>query len=223
MFAPLTTTSIQTPRRQRHPAPAMQRPACPDFAGAARYALQRLARELLPTLTYHSIVHTRDDVLPAAEQLAVLEGIRGDALLVVRTAACFHDLGFVQQRAGHEAVGAAIVADVLPAFGYTAEHIASIQGLILATRMPQAPCNRLEAIMADADLDVLGRNDFLARNQALRAELAAHGELHTDTEWYRGQAQFLAAHQYFTVAARRLRADGKQHNIELLRRRISQA
>lgn len=195
----------------------------PDLAGAARYALQRLARELSPTLTYHGLSHTRDDVVLAVERLAALEGIGGEALLVLRTAAYFHDLGFVQQRAGHEALGAAIVAEVLPTFGYSSEQIASIQGIILATRLPQAPRNQLEALLADADLDVLGRADFVARNQALRAELAAYGMPSSDVEWYRGQIAFLEAHQYFTAAARTLRAAGKQHNLQQLRRRLALA
>ena len=174
-----------------------------------------------PTCSYHAIGHTRDDVVPAVERLAALEGIEGAALLLVRTAAYFHDLGFVQQRAGHEAVGAAIAADVLPAFGYARAHIASIQGIILATQLPQTPRNRLEAILADADLDVLGRDDFLARNQALREELAAYGVHSTDAAWYRGQVAFLAAHRYHTTAARTLRAAGKQRNIQLLRQRLA--
>ena len=44
----------------------------PDFKRARQYALERLERELPPTLIYHSLAHTRDDVVPAAERLAAL-------------------------------------------------------------------------------------------------------------------------------------------------------
>ena len=223
MFPSGTTTALQTPTASVQRAQQRTRSFGPDLAGAARYALQRLAQDLSPDLRYHALGHTRDDVVPAAERLAALEGVGGDDLLVLRTAAYFHDLGFVQQRAGHEAVGAALAAEVLPTFGYSGALIAGIQGGILATQLPQAPRNGLEAILADADLDVLGRADFLARNQALRVELAAYGESSTDVAWYRGQVAFLEAHQYFTAAARTLRAAGKQHNLQQLRRRLALA
>lgn len=189
----------------------------PDFNGARHYACTRLARELAPSLTYHSIAHTRDDVVPAVERLAAMEGVSGEDLLLLRTAAYYHDLGFVTQRVGHEEIGAAIAAAILPTFGYTSRQIDVIQGIIRATQLPQSPRNILEAIMADADLDVLGRDDFFARNQALRNELAAYGTITTDTQWYRGQLQFLESHRYFTAAATTLRAAKKQTHIEQVR------
>jgi uncharacterized protein len=46
----------------------------PDFEGARTYALMRLAQELPETVTYHSVHHTRDDVVPTVERLALAEG-----------------------------------------------------------------------------------------------------------------------------------------------------
>jgi uncharacterized protein len=95
----------------------------PDFERARQYALERLERELPPTLCYHSLAHTRDDVVPAAELLAALEGVEGEALLLLRTTAFYHDLGHVEQYTGHEATGVRIAAEVLPHFGYSTAHI----------------------------------------------------------------------------------------------------
>ena len=52
----------------------------PDFEQARRYALKRLGQELPAVLTYHSMEHTRDDVVPAIEQLAAMEGVEGEEL-----------------------------------------------------------------------------------------------------------------------------------------------
>jgi uncharacterized protein len=186
----------------------------PDFKRARQYALGRLERELPPMLCYHSLAHTRDDVVPAAERLAALEGVDGEALLLLRTAAFYHDLGHVEQYLNHEAIGIRIAAQVLPHFGYSAAHIQVISGLIMATKLPQSPRTLLEEIMADADLDVLGRDDFFTRNQDLRAERAALGVPTTDEEWYSGQLEFIQSHRYFTAAARTLRDAKKQQNIE---------
>ena len=188
----------------------------PDFERARQYALERLERDLSPALTYHCLAHTRDDVVPAAERLAALEGVTGESLLLLRTAALFHDIGFVEQRADHETIGVRIAREVLPRFGYSPAHIKAIGGMILTTKLPQSPHTLLEEILADADLDVLGRDDFLVRSQDLQAELAAFGMPMSDEQWFGGQLEFMQAHRYFTVAARTLRDTMKQKNIEAL-------
>ena len=186
----------------------------PDFERAKDYALKRLERELPVSLTYHCLAHTRDDVVPAVERLAALEGINGENLLLLRTAATYHDLGYIEQVQGHEATAVRIVSKVLPGFGYSPEQIDIISGIILATRIPQDPHTRLQEIMADADLDLLGRDDFWPLNRALRAELAARDRLMTDKEWYGGQLALLQAHRYFTASARTLRQELKQRHMD---------
>jgi uncharacterized protein len=192
--------------------------AWPDVARACAYALSRLERELPPALCYHSVAHTRDDVAIAVERLAAAEGVVGEALLLLRTAAHFHDLGFVEAREQHEARGARIAAAALPGFGYQPEQVALVEGMIMATRLPQMPRTLLERILADADLDVFGRDDFLAVNACLRKELAIAGSTVSDREWYSGQINFLRAHQYWTAGARALRDDKKRANIAALER-----
>jgi uncharacterized protein len=194
-----------------------------DHQGARVYALDRLANELAPVWVYHSLVHTRDDVLPAAERLAALQGIAGEAALLLRTAACYHDLGFIEQRDQHEIIGARIAAAALPAFGYTPRQIALVEGMILATQLPQSPRTPLEQLLADADLDVLGRTDFLTRNRDLRSELASCGVQLSDVAWYAGQLNFLQGHHYWTAAMRRLRDRQKQQNIMVLQALLIEA
>ena len=188
----------------------------PDFERAKQYALERLEQELPATLTYHCLAHTRDDVVPAVERLAALEGVDGQDLLLLRTAAYYHDLGYVEQRADHEATAVRIASEVLPRFGYSPEQINVIGGIILATRVPHDPRTHLEEIMADADLDLVGRDDFWPLNRDLRAEREALGQPMTDEEWYGGQLAFFQAHRYFTASARALRQALKQRHIEEL-------
>ncbi len=186
----------------------------PDFPGARQYALDRLATELSPNLVYHCLAHTRDEVVPALERLAELEGVTGEPLLLLRTAGYFHDIGFVERYLDNEVVAVRIAEQALPRFSYTPDQIKTITGIILVTRLPQTPHNHLEEIMADADLDGLGREDFIEREQALRAEWATLGRIYTEEEWYRDQVRFLQSHRYFTKSARRLRDPGKKRNID---------
>jgi uncharacterized protein len=150
-----------------------------------------------------------------------MEGVEGGNLLLLRTAAWFHDAGFIVQGANHEAIGAELAAQALPALGYTLGQIAAVQGMIMATRLPQSPCNLLEQIIADADLDLLGCDEFMERNQDLRAEMAAYGQTMGDHEWLSSQLDFLCSHVYFTASATALRSDGKLRNAQLLQEALA--
>lgn len=188
----------------------------PDVAGACQYALQRLASELPAAAHYHCLEHTHDDVLPAAQQFAEREQITGAALVCLITAVHFHDLGHIEQAVGHEAISARIAAEQLPAFGYPQHYIALIKRLIVATKVPQHPVTLLEKIIVDADMDSLGRDDFMETSYALRRELAEFGRIFSNAEWYAQQIAFMHAHTYFTSAARTLRGPGKRRNIAQL-------
>ena len=88
--------------------------------------------------------------------------------------------------------------------------------------MPQHPQGLLQELLCDADLDSLGREDFLETSHNLRRELEAHGASMPLKEWYRRQLDFLSTHRYFTAAARSLRDAGKQRNITELQRRLAE-
>ncbi|NOK61084.1 MAG: HD superfamily phosphodieaserase, includes HD domain of RNase Y [Chloroflexi bacterium AL-W] len=188
----------------------------PDFERARYYALERLRQELSSHLCYHSFAHTCYEVVPAVERLAMMEGVNGEALLLLRTAAYYHDLGFVEQGTEHEAVGVCIAAEVLPQWGYSRTQVQVISGIIMATRIPQTPQNLLEQLLADADLEVLGRADCVSRSNLLRAEMAVLGQVMDDAHWYEHQIRFFRHHRYWTTSACSLRNLQKQYNFALL-------
>jgi uncharacterized protein len=193
----------------------------PDYDTAREYALGRLKRELDPRLSYHTLSHTRDDVLPAAERLAAGEGIGEAELLLLRTAVLYHDLGFTVGRVDHELIAVHIAKLTLPSFGYSREQISTIEALIMATHLLHTPQTILEQIIADADLDLLGREDFLERNADLRRELQAFGDTTSDRDWYSEQLSFLIQHRFWTATAQRLRTEQKARNITQLTRRLA--
>jgi predicted metal-dependent HD superfamily phosphohydrolase len=152
--------------------------------------------------------------------LAALAEIEGEELLLLRVAALYHDIGYLEQYARHEPIGARIAAETLPGFGFSSDQVGIVREIIMATQMPQSPHNFLEKLMCDADLDSLGRVDYLATSHALRSELAMHGVSIPCREWYKRQHGFLSGHTYFTDVARSLRRAGKLGNIAELERRL---
>ncbi|SFC91235.1 uncharacterized protein SAMN05421780_11221 [Flexibacter flexilis DSM 6793] len=180
-----------------------------DFLSAKEYALKRLQNELPSNLYYHGLHHTKD-VCNVAEHLAQLEKVKEEDLALLRTAAWFHDMGFITQYAKNEPVAADFAREVLPSFGYSPEQVEVVANCILATAVPQQPKTLLEEILCDADLDYLGRDDFYMIAQSLRREWLDNG-LFTKSlkSWYEVQYKFLSAHQYHTPSAIKLRQPTK--------------
>ncbi len=188
----------------------------PDYEGAIDYAISQL-REKLPTdLIYHDVDHTVGDILPSVVRLAGISQIEGEDLQLLRVSAAYHDIGFIHRYQGHELASARMAAQILPNFGLNDEQIERIMGMILATRLPQSPRNLLEEILVDADLDILGRNDFFKESLRLRFELALYGRPTNEQQWYQEQLNFLKEHKYFTEAAKSVRDAGKQKNATLI-------
>jgi uncharacterized protein len=192
----------------------------PDFDKAVAFALERLRNELPPTLYYHSAWHTEGDVLPATRRLAELAGVAPTEKGLLEVGAAYHDIGHIRDSRNHEAIGVGMMAESLPRFGFSPREIEIVAALIMATRLPQSPTNELERLLADADLDGLGRPDFLDTSKTLWRELTALGRTQTWAQWLETQLHFLRSHSYFTDTARALREDGKKLNIATLERLI---
>lgn len=187
-----------------------------DWKQVQMYVTRRLSADLPPDLYYHNLAHTLDDVLPAAERLAAIASLSSEDTLLLRTAALYHDLGYLVRYHENEIIATSIATETLPRFGYTPIQIDRINAMILATHMPQSPHSQLEALLCDADLDSLGREDFFEVNRRLHKEIMAHENPVSQEIWAAEQLKFLTQHSYFTAAAHALRDAGKQWNIQLL-------
>lgn len=190
-----------------------------NYRKAEKYIVERLKVELPENLYYHDLRHTLD-VCAAVERLALMEGVEGDNIFLLKTAALYHDAGFVKQYSNNEEIGADLAKEVLPRFGYTDEQIEVIHQLINATKIPHKPNNKLEEIMCDADLDYLGGGEFHPISEKLKHELMEREIVKTDKQWDELQIKFLEAHKYFTKTAIKLNNDNKSKRIEEIKERL---
>lgn len=183
-----------------------------NYRNAEKYIIKRLDQDLPDGLYYHGIHHTKD-VCESVERLAIWEGIRGEELYLLKTAALFHDAGFIESYESNEPIGAELAKEMLPSFGYTQEQIDLVIRLIEATKVPHNPQSHLEELMCDADLDYLGRSDFYPKAETLKKELIKFGKLKSDKDWDFLQVKFLTMHKYFTKSAMLRRDPEKQKRI----------
>lgn len=177
-----------------------------NYYKAERHIMQLLERHLNKDLYYHSIEHTKD-VVRAVERIALLENVTDEGLFLLKSAATYHDAGFIEQYDKNEPVGARLADEILPKYGYTENHIEIIKEMIFVTMIPHQPKNHLEEIICDADLDYLGREDFHEISDKLKRELIEHGKISSDKEWDEIQVKFLSSHKYFTKTSIETRSE----------------
>ena len=187
-----------------------------DPQAARAYILRKLREDLPEARTYHCLEHTLD-VYASAVDNAEQEGVTGEGLTLLKVAALYHDSGFAVQDLEHENASCAIVREKLPEFGFSADQVELICDMIMATRIPQAPRNKLARILCDADLDYLGRGDFERIGSTLFAEMKHYGVLKTERDWNELQVRFLERHKYFTATNKRLREPVKQGHLVVVK------
>jgi len=190
-----------------------------NYASLKKDVMERLRKELPPHLTYHNTRHTRD-VIRAAREIAAAEGIRGDGLILLKTAALLHDTGFLFTAEGHEEHSCRLASEYLPRYGYSEAAVQAIRAMIMATRIPQHAETLPEKILADADLDYFGRDDFFTTGNRLYRELYHSGVVKNEREWNILQEKFLENHTYFTETSRKNRNARKAENLRMIKSKL---
>jgi adenylate cyclase len=191
-----------------------------DFEHMRNDVINRLKALLPEDVIYHDISHTLN-VEKAAERYARLEGVDEDNILLLRTAALYHDTGFILQYPHNEEFAIQMAESYLPRFGYSEEQIALISAMIRATESHKEPESLLAQIMCDADHDYLGRPDYYTIANKLRLELENNNVQMTDIEWIEFQLRYLVnVHRYYTETAQNIRLIGKKQRINELQKQL---
>lgn len=178
--------------------------------------LERYEKELPKDLYYHNLKHTID-VIVQIEIIGQDEGVSDQEMLLLKTAALFHDSGFLVGYKDHEELGIQLTSMILPKYKYSENQIKIICELIAATKLPHSPKNILEEIICDADLDYLGRNDYMAVSRDLYKELLEHNMIKkSEHEWNLMQIKFLQHHKFFTNSSKNRRNANKNKQIQHL-------
>lgn len=186
-------------------------------------AYPRLCLELLSTLetslpehlTYHTLSHTID-VANVCNDYIKRYAIDDEHAKLIRIAAVGHDLGYIISPEEHEERSIQTLAHLLPSI-LNPEEILLVNGMIRATKVPQEPTNLFEEIVADADLDYLGRPDYDVLSEGLYREFQYYNIVNNQEEWLDLQIKFLKNHKFHTPFAQEHRKPLKLQKIKELK------
>jgi uncharacterized protein len=183
--------------------------------------IRELFRDELPNgIKYHDADHTlhpTKGIVAIANDIAIAEDITEHDRELLITAAYFHDTGYIREYDKNEPIAARMAGRILKLIGYKPNEIEKIQNMILSTDLAVEPKTHLEKILCDADLDHLGRPDFLEFDAKLREGRSNRGvDVSDDEKWYKGTLALIKNHKFYTETRKNLREKGKQKNIQRL-------
>lgn len=180
------------------------------------YILDKLHTKLPEWLTYHNAEHT-ELVIRSAIELGESEGLSKLELSLLHTAAIMHDTGFLTTYKDHEEASCEFARKLLPDFGYSEAQINKVCDLIMATKLPQTPPNKLGNILCDADLYYIGTEDYSVFANRLFRELKHNNPSLSNEAWLKQQISFLKSHTFFSTSANEKLGAKKHSNLKKLK------
>jgi class 3 adenylate cyclase/HD superfamily phosphodiesterase len=180
------------------------------------YIMDRMNKELPDKLLYHNAQHT-GHVYRQVEIIGKGEKVSQEDMLLLRSAALLHDMGYIDTFDDHEQRSVEYAREILPIYRFKEKQIEDICNLIMATKLPPDPFSLLEKIICDANLDHLGRDDFLIQSDKLFQEYLLNNKIKNKKDWNLMQVKLLENHEYYTETAKKLQKISMEQQIENIR------
>lgn len=163
---------------------------------------------------YHNYQHTAS-VVAAAAELCTHYQLSDQKVFIVKIAALFHDLGYLDDSNNHEAASMSLATKFLSQHQADPAVTEQVIACIEATKMPQKPQNLLQQIVCDADLSHFSTDSFADKSKQLRKETQTRCGFAISKEAWRHQTiNLLQRHQFHTSYAREHWYLKKMENLE---------
>ena len=172
-----------------------------------------------PNLVYHNLAHTQK-VVARAEEISAHYQLSDSDMLVIYLAAWFHDTGHLfTEISMHEQKSVDLATEFMKQEGLDEATIEKVTACIHATAFPNKPVGLLQEIMCDADTYHFGTDDFRKTNRQIKKELELRNYTTPLLEWKKNTLGMLEDHVYYTSYCKVLLEEGKQKNMERLRKK----
>ncbi len=183
------------------------------------FTTELLSEKLSPDYRYHNLKHTQR-VVKSTRELIAAHDLNDKDNEILLLSAWLHDTGYTLGTDEHEQSSTGIANEFLTAQGYPDEDIKRVEQVILATKRYHEPDGLLEEIIRDADASHFAKKSYLETCEQLREELKLLGIAdYSNKEWLDANLKMLKReHQYNTSYAIENWTEGKDKNIELIRK-----
>lgn len=177
--------------------------------------IEQLKEKLPNYLSYHSMDHIID-VANVCNDYIEYYDIPEEMAKLLRIAAICHDYGYIESSIDHEERSIVAIKPFLSPI-LNSKEVEIVNGMIRATKVPQEPKTFYEEILADADLDYLGRKDYDEISAKLFNEYLHFDIVSNKIQWLDLQIWFLENHKFHTDFAKKNRQKLKFENIKELK------
>ncbi len=164
--------------------------------------------------TYHNFNHTLR-VVNGLEEILKEVKVSDREADILRYAAWFHDVGYINSWEEHEERGAQMAQTFLLENGVDLDDVLIVMQLIRATKLDYVPENNLECILKDADFAHFSDDNYIEVSDLLRKEIEYFfKKTFTDIEWHEQNRDImLYKHRYYTTYAQQKWQPNKQKNL----------
>ena len=171
---------------------------------AREYVTLILTQDLSENCLFHTISHTQE-VVKNAETIGKYCQIDKHELNILRVAALFHDVGYVDAYDDHELFSAERVRRFLQSKNVNDLIIDQIERAILSTKTPQNPKDKISKILCDADLMNLTFDDYFEQVDLMRMEWEKVGKAKLGRQqFYLNTLAFFQTHEYHSEYGRKI-------------------
>lgn len=167
-------------------------------------------------LVYHTLKHT-ENVVERTKEIAAHYHVEEDEMLVLYTAAWFHDTGYLIDFQEHEKSSVQLMRSFMLAYTQDESLLNNIENCIMATEKNTEPETLLQQIICDADTYHLGTNAFKKSNKQVRKERELREGNIDKVEWITHAIAFMEMHRYYTSYCKQLLEKRKQKNLDELK------
>ena len=182
------------------------------------YITNFISEQVADEFAYHNVEHTIN-VVNACREIGNQINISTKEHEVLELAAWFHDTGYDKGPHDHEERSCKYARAYLSQQGYDELDIKTIEGCIMATKVPQQPNTLLQKIICDADLSHLGLKNYWDRCGRVRQELTMTKNLMmSEQEWIDFELDFITNQEYYTEVAKKLYDKRRNKHIRQLQK-----
>jgi len=153
---------------------------------------------------FHNVKHALD-VCMQVEILSQSENVTDEDVLLLKTAALMHDIGYtISYENDISHVSEEIAREFLPTFQYKPFQIDRICKLIKAANYESIPKDIVEEVMHDANYIYFGQDNYIEITMSLLRELEEHTISVNRTQWFKTRIHKLQNHKYYTQTAKNM-------------------